>query len=242
MTAAALRARDLWTELASAPVRFPSAARVRVALSPRSRLCPPSWTGIVVLGDAGIATVPNERDAELMAGAARKLPPEELVDPDRLHRVLPVLDVLGPASLSYLDPADFRPRHEGTTVEVMPRGDWLSTLLARTGEADAEESGLADITSPACVLRDGDDVIAAAGFRAWPRSVAHLSVLVAPDRRGRGLARTVASAAVAHALDAGWLPQWRARTRPSQRVARALEFRELGVQLSIRLGDVAAEG
>jgi hypothetical protein len=33
----------------------------------------------------------------------------------------------------------------------------------------------------------------------------------------------------------GLLPQWRARPEPSRRVARALGFRELGAQLSIRL-------
>ncbi|MBA4864660.1 GNAT family N-acetyltransferase, partial [Streptomyces sp. PSKA54] len=109
--------------------------------------------------------------------------------------------------------------------------------LARAGEEEAGESGLEDITSPAFVLRGGHEVVAAAGYQTWPQSVAPLSVLVAPDRQGRGLARVVASAAVAHALDAGLLPQWRARPYPSRRVALALGFQELGCQLSIRLGD-----
>lgn len=42
---------------------------------PGSRLCPPLWTGIVVLGDAGIVTVPSDQIAELVAGPARKLSP-----------------------------------------------------------------------------------------------------------------------------------------------------------------------
>jgi hypothetical protein len=50
-------------------------------------------------------------------------------------------------------------------------------------------------------------------------------------------------AVVTHALDAGLLPQWRARPEASRRVARALGFRELGSQLSIRLLPTgAAEG
>ncbi|WP_410097142.1 GNAT family N-acetyltransferase [Streptomyces sp. Isolate_219] len=93
------------------------------------------------------------------------------------------------------------------------------------------------MSSPAFCLRRGGEVVAAAGYRSWPRSVAHLSVLVAPHCRGRRLARVVASAAVAHALDAGLLPQWRARLCPSLRVAVALGFQELGTQLSVRLGD-----
>jgi GNAT superfamily N-acetyltransferase len=152
--------------------------------------------------------------------------------------VLPVLDVLGPATLAHLDRADFRPVPTSVAVEEVPVGDsGLAALLTRSGDEDAAESGLDDISSPACVVRDGDSVVAAAGYRAWPQSVAHLSVLVAPDRRGHGLARAVASAAVARALDGGLLPQWRARPHPSRRVALALGFRELGAQLSVRVGE-----
>ncbi|MFD7912851.1 GNAT family N-acetyltransferase [Streptomyces sp. NPDC059752] len=121
----------------------------------------------------------------------------------------------------------------------MPIGDrGLAALLALAGEEEAGESGLEDVSSPAFCLRRGDEVVAAAGYRSWPQSVAHLSVLVSPHGRGRRLARAVASAAVAHALGAGLLPQWRARPGPSQRVAVALGFHELGAQLSVRLGDV----
>ncbi|MEU8834772.1 GNAT family N-acetyltransferase [Streptomyces sp. NBC_01707] len=231
------RARELWTELAVTPVEFP-ANGANVVVSPGSRLCPPLWTGVVFLGGAGIVTTPSVQAAQLMADASRKLSPEELVDDDRLREVVPVLDALGPASLFYLDRADFLSAHEGVAVEeVMCDDDELASLLARAGEEDADESGLETITSPAFVLREGEDVVAAAGYRAWPQSVAHLSVLVAPDCRGRGLARFVASAAVTRALDAEQLPQWRARPHPSRRVAHALGFKELGSQLSVRLGD-----
>ncbi|WP_079052236.1 GNAT family N-acetyltransferase [Streptomyces regalis] len=232
------RARELWTELAVKPVEFSSSSGANIVVSPGSRLCPPLWTGIVVLGGARIVTVPSVQIAKLMAGVSSTLSDEEFVDEDRLREVLPVLDVLGPASLFYLDRADFLPAQGGAAVEeVMCGDDELAALLARAGEEDAGESGLEDITSPAFVLRDSKDVVAAAGYQAWPQSVAHLSVLVAPGHRGRGLARAVASAAVAHALDAGLLPQWRARPHPSRRVALALGFQELGSQLSLRLGD-----
>ncbi|WP_431931539.1 GNAT family N-acetyltransferase [Micromonospora sp. RP3T] len=70
----------------------------------------------------------------------------------------------------------------------------------------------------------------------WPGEAAHLCVLTRPDQRGRGLARAVASRAVADGLTKRLLPQWRARPGPSPRVARALGFRVLGGQLSVRLG------
>ncbi|MFJ5846412.1 GNAT family N-acetyltransferase [Streptomyces sp. NPDC092903] len=230
------RARGLWVELAVESVEFSSSDGANVVVSPGSRLCPPLWTGIVVLGDAGIVTVPSVQVAKLLAGASIKLSGEELVDEERLREVLPVLDVLGPASLFYLDRVDFLPTQGAAAVEEVVCGDdGLAILLVRAGEEDAGESGLEDITSPAFVLREGDDVVAAAGYQVWPQSVAHLSVLVAPGHRGRGLARVVASAAVAHALDAGLLPQWRARPHPSKRLALALGFRQLGSQLSVRL-------
>ncbi|MFE0653731.1 GNAT family N-acetyltransferase [Streptomyces sp. NPDC059534] len=68
--------------------------------------------------------------------------------------------------------------------------------------------------------------VAGAGYRNWPRRTAHISVLTAPEARGRGLARITASAAVAHALAAGLVPQWRARPPASRRVDAALGFEE----------------
>lgn len=47
--------------------------------------------------------------------------------------------------------------------------------------------------------------------------------------------RVTGSAATAHALAAGLLPQWRARVPASRRVAVALGFEEVGAQLSIEL-------
>ena len=100
---------------------------------------------------------------------------------------------------------------------------------------EVEESGLGEITSPAFAVREHGRIAAVAGYRDWPGQVAHLSVLTAAPARGRGLARVTASAAIAHALHRGKLPQWRARPPASRHVARALGFRELGSQASIRL-------
>ncbi|MFJ9809001.1 GNAT family N-acetyltransferase [Streptomyces sp. NPDC101158] len=237
-----VRARDLWAELAGTPVEFCPSEGAQIVVASGSRLCPPSWTGIVRIGAATLVTAPSMQAARMVDDAARKMTHEEVVDIARLRAVLPVLDVLGPASLFYLGRDGFLPAHEGAGVEQLPTGDGgLASLLGLVGEEDAGESGLGDISSPAFCLRRGDQVVAAAGYQSWPRSVAHLSVLVAPHCRGRHLARVVASAAVAHALDAGLLPQWRARPYPSQRVAVALGFQELGAQLSVRLGDVALD-
>lgn len=235
---AVTHARALWTELTDVPVEFASPAGVVV--SPGSLLCPPGWAGIVRIGNAAVVTAPDARSAEALGEAVRILSYEELTDPVRLGVALsgtaPVLDVLGPAALCYLEGGrDAFVHARGTVERAAADGDALKALLATAGKDDADESGLDEISSPAFLLVDGGDVVAAAGYLSWPRSVAHLCVLVAPHHRGRGLARIVASAAVSHALDAGLLPQWRARPYPSRRVAAALGFRELGAQLSVRM-------
>jgi hypothetical protein len=50
------RSRALWESLAGVPVTFGPA--LPVVVSPQSRLCPPGWAGLVVIGDASIATAP----------------------------------------------------------------------------------------------------------------------------------------------------------------------------------------
>ena len=113
-------------------------------------------------------------------------------------------------------------------------------VLAADAE-DVEESGIGEITSPAFGVWERGEVVAAAGYRDWPLGTAQLSVLTAAGARGRGLGRAAASAAVEHAIAAGRLAQWRARSRASRRVALSLGFRELGSQVSIDLNPCARQ-
>jgi hypothetical protein len=224
----------LWASLAGAPASF--GPILNVAVSPDSRLCPPHWVGIVVLADAVIATAPTPAIAHTVQQALGTLPAASLTDPTVLGTRLQVLDMLGPACLAYLDPAEFRPHHGQVAVEqLLPHDDDLRQLVASCSTNDVEESGIAQITSPAFAIRERGAIISAAGYQDWPGQVAHLSVLTIATARGRGLARTVASAALTHAIADGDLPQWRARPQASRRVARALGFRELGSQVSIRV-------
>jgi hypothetical protein len=238
------RARQLWTELAVSPVPFPGAA-FEVVVSPRSTLCPPGWVGIVALGRSAIVTAPADATADLLRSALAGLPAAALTDPAVLLPRLPVTELLGPATLAYCDangfrtPASSRPddhfEDPAAASALDPGDDALTAFLARVPSEDVAESGMDDITSPAFVTRTGSEIVAVAGYRMWPAQTAHISVLTAPGARGRGLARLVAGAAVAAALAADLLPQWRARPEASRRVARSLGFRELGTQLSIRI-------
>jgi hypothetical protein len=237
-----VRARRVWTELAGVSVEFPGAG-VSVVVSAGSLLCPPEWAGIVVLGDAGIVTVPDERQRQLVHAALADAPVESMTDADWLRTVVPVAEVLGPASLAYVDEDRFRPAAGEAVVEALPGSHpELAALLAMAAEEEAAESSLDEITSPAFVVRstgvgvaEEGTVVAAGGYRLWLDSVAHVSVLTSAGHRGRGLGRIAGSAAVSDALVRGLLPQWRARVMPSRRIARSLGFEELGTQLSFRV-------
>jgi RimJ/RimL family protein N-acetyltransferase len=228
------RARKLWEYLAGAAAGFTPA--VSVVVSPRSYLCPPGWAGIVVLGDAALATAPDHETARFVEQALSGLPAASLTGTEVLSRRLPVAEILGPAALAYLNSANFRPQPGDavTTPLGLDHPGFRQFLLAADTD-DVEESGIQEITTPAFAVREHGQVIAAAGYRDWPCGTAHLSVLTASAARGRGLARAAASAAVAHAIEEGRLAQWRARPQASRRVAQALGFRELGFQVSIRL-------
>jgi hypothetical protein len=95
-TAAALavRARELWEFLAvgwaATRVRgetgIPAvrgagfAPAVRVTVSPASALCPPGWAGIVVIGDAALATAPDPETARIIEQALGALSAGSLTD------------------------------------------------------------------------------------------------------------------------------------------------------------------
>ncbi|MCG6495310.1 GNAT family N-acetyltransferase [Kitasatospora sp. A2-31] len=231
------RARGLWEELASVPVSFAPTGGVSVVVSPESRMCPSGWVGMVVLGNSAIVTTPNEDTAKTVRDALANLPVAAIAGAHSVRGVLPVARVLAPAALAYVSDDRFRSMvARGLTVEQLP-GEHpdLRKLENVAGADDADEAELDEITSPAFVIREGGEVVAAAGYRSWPSRTAHVSVLTAPEWRGRGLAQATGSGAVAHALAGGLLPQWRARVPASRRVALALGFRELGAQLSVEL-------
>lgn len=251
MRRAADRARCLWEVLAGSVAAFPTDGDVTVAVAPDSLLCPPGWVGVVELEGSALVTAPDDATARRVQ-VLHGLSPGARTDAGAIREHLPVAEVLGPARLAYLDAASLTTVELRTApaapsahdpgpeirdvVELDAQAPELRALLRRVDAADADESGLAELTSPAFALRRGGAVVAAAGFRSWPGDVAHLSVLADPEVRGRGYGRLVARAATTAALGAGLLPQWRARVEPSQRIARSLGYRELGSQLSVRLG------
>ena len=229
------RALELWADLAGPGAAFCREHQLDAFSTPTSGLCPPGWLGIVRLADRLLVTVPTPELRDPVQDALHQLGLDLCTDPAAVGGVLAVADTLGPASLAYLDANELAPV-DTADVQRRPANDpALKRLRLGVTKAEAGESGTARIESDAFVVRAGPHVVAAAGWERWPGGAAHLLVLVATSHRGRGLATATASAAVSAALAEGLLPQWRATSDESRRVAAKLGFREMGSQLSLRL-------
>src|ERR1700733_5892036 len=158
------RSRLLWTSLAGAPVQF--APRVRVTVAAQSRLGPSGWTALVTIAGAVIATAPDPATAEIVEQALAGLPAASVTDAAVLAGRLRIAEILGPATLAYLDAEDFC-RHDGPPVVLAGPSD-LASFLSAVDPADRAESGIDEITSPAFAVWEDDRVSAAAGYRDWP--------------------------------------------------------------------------
>ncbi len=161
-----------------------------MAVAPESRLCSPGWAGIVVIGGAPLATAPDQETACLIEHALSGLAADALTSAGVLGRRLPIAEIRGPATLAYLDPADFRAHPAAVEPLDLDHPD-LRAFLQATEAADLEESGIGEISTPAFAVRQDGQVVAAAGYRDWPGGTAHLSVLTPRPAASRRVARTL---------------------------------------------------
>lgn len=196
------------------------------------------WIVVVRLLEAVVVCVPPSQVLDL-GERLTTLSCDEIVDPRVLgDAVGPFAQVLGPAVLAYTDARCFRRVHPDHRVRVrLPRHERLLGLMRACDPAEADESGVAEWTSPVFTIERTGAAIAASGYTVLSEALANVGVLVHPGWRGGGLARAVAGAAVAHAIARDLVPQWRARSAliASRRVAQSLGFVDLGTQLAARL-------
>jgi RimJ/RimL family protein N-acetyltransferase len=204
------------------------------AVSPITRV---GWIGILTVGDTVTVRVPRDDLVGPLTDALAGLAPADAADPSVVGARLPagaVVDTLGPAALFY-PPAGWSPASSLPAPPAEVDRAELDALLAAADETDLDESGIAESDGPVFGSWTGSGSLAAvAGSRRWPNGVAHLSVYASPEHRNQGHARRAGAAAVAHALDDGLLPQWRARVVASQRVAVAIGLERVGAQLGLQ--------
>jgi GNAT superfamily N-acetyltransferase len=197
---------------------------------PASRIAPPGWVGVVALGNAAIATAPDAVTPAAVETIVGGVSPETATECD--WSATGAVEVLGPASLFFAHGTVALP--DRPIVTARQDSEALAAFVARLADKDASEAALERISSPVFVVMHGSQVVAACGYQRWVGQLAHMSVAVDAVHRGSGLGRAVASAAIADAVGAGLLPQWRARPRASQQLATSLGLVRLGSQVAVR--------
>jgi hypothetical protein len=204
----------------------------QVIVDPKSWLAPRGWIGILTIGTTITVSVPRPDLEAPVRLALHNLTAEEATTPEIVTpRMPPTRASLGPAVLFY-PPSGYTASSpeldDASSAE-------LADLLAAASANDLDESGIAEVESPAFVSRASDGRVAAAsGYRRWPNAVAHLSVLTDPTYRRQGHGRRAARQALHHAIQDGLLPQSRARPLASQELARTLGLVAIGAQFSLQ--------
>jgi GNAT superfamily N-acetyltransferase len=230
------RIREAWRAELAAPAAFRGPGR-HVQLRPEHDPGRAGWIGVVALGDSTCVALPPGASGWLQV-LQRSDPGADLTDPATVARIIaPVEEFLGPATLAFLDSTAVDIGADPPVTSVPAGHDSLLQLAAACGPQDAQESGILAVESSVAVWRVADRVVAASGYQVWHGQLGHLSVLVDPAFRGRGLGTAVAARAVGQVLDAGLVPQWRARStlQSSRQIARTLGFVELGRQATFKL-------
>ncbi|MCO1659797.1 hypothetical protein [Pseudonocardia humida] len=156
------RARRAWVGPAGVALAFPERGAA-VATSAGSRLCPPGRVGIVALGGSAISTVPVDASAPVVRGALDGLSGAELTHPGRLRAALPVGEVLGPPRRPTTTGTG--PVGRGAGPARRPPGPRRPAGLRRRRRRRGERAGGHHVAG--FLLRDGGDVVAAAGYRHW---------------------------------------------------------------------------
>jgi len=225
------RVRRAWSVVSEVPDAF-LPGTTRVVAIPASRIAPPGWCGVVALGDACLIVTPDEDTATRIGDFVQAVPAGRV--PDIEWSQIGARDVLGPAAL-YFTLTHPRIPTAGITVErVAAGGRQVVELIGRASPDEAQEADVEEamVTFAAMVAGEAAAVV---GYRIWPGSIAHFSALTDPAHRRHGYGQAAAREAVAHALAAGLLPQWRARPLASQQFAQTLGMQKVGTQASIRI-------
>jgi hypothetical protein len=144
--------------------------------------------------------------------------------------------LLGETVLSFTDAYVDHPGLDAAVVTNEP--DAVRDLERSCPPDDAAEVGLSLLSQRFVTLDEHDERTAAAGYAESQGILASVGVLTPPSLRRRGHGTLAAAIATNDALDAGLVPQWRARRghRPSVAMARALGYREIGAQTTVLLG------
>jgi GNAT superfamily N-acetyltransferase len=143
---------------------------------------------------------------------------------------------IGPAYLGYADAQQFRPVIRHPARLLTPADSAALAVFANAVEPVAwEHSGLDEGLQPIAACWEGDRIVAAAGYRVWGATLAHIGVTTHPAVRGSGYGKSVVSVISQHALERGCVLQYRTlqSNSSSLAIAGALGFQAYATTLYI---------
>ena len=199
---------------------------------------------ILMAGGAPLVSLPPDAMAGL-ADEARGWSVAVVSDPvvlrQRLEGRCPraIRAIVGPAYLGYGSAETLRLADARRARPIEGEGEALARLRAACSSEEWAHGGSDDGVGVRWgVFGDEGELRALAGYKVWNDAIAHLYVVTHPGHRGQGAGRAAVSAAAEHALQAGWVPQYRTlrANAPSMSVARRLGFVEYGFSVYVRLG------
>ena len=188
-------------------------------------------------GPGGIAIF-DQGESRVVAAPGSKI--EELRDREEVFRtdpgeldlqdlpLSPTAELLGPQVIAYATDETVRPVHDANTRTLnRPAADALRRLRTACGEAwETRADDIGFDSHDTLVGRFlGNDIVAAAAYRAESERVARIATITHPDHRNRGFGTGAASAAVTEAL----ADEYVAECRP-------LEMWETAVDIATFLG------
>lgn len=145
-----------------------------------------------------------------------------------------LIDAIGPAYLGYADAGTLQPvTHYPTRLLTPADAAALAAFAAVVGSTAWEHSGLGEEPQPIAGCWEAETLVAAAGYRVWGSTLAHIGVATHPGFRGRGYGTTVVSAIGQYALGQGYVPQYRTllANTPSIAIAGTLGFQPYATTL-----------
>jgi len=149
-----------------------------------------------------------------------------------------LIDTVGAAYLGYANASTFHPLARHTTSLLTPNdAETLAAFATAVGPIAWEHSGLGEESQPIAGHWEAEMLVAAAGYRLWDNTIAHIGVATQPAFRGRGYGTAVVSAIGAHALAQGYVLQYRTllSNTSSIAIAHALGFQAYATTLFLHL-------
>jgi GNAT superfamily N-acetyltransferase len=161
------------------------------------------------------------------------------LEPARLQALAGDLltEIIGPAFIGYADCTTFKDSPSAARLlTVIDSGD-LERFKKACSERDWEHGGSELGETPVVGLYDQGELRAIAGYEVWNNSIAHISVITHPIRRGKGYGKQVVSKIAQIALEQGLVAQYRTlhSNTPSIAVAESLGFLPYANSVALRL-------